>query len=756
MSSHINAEHIARALGNGKEFQNGQPGSWNTCCPAHNDDGPSLTVTDGDGGRLVVYCHAKCSQTEVIDALKKLRLWPTGSGQRPPREWVVLPFAPSTAPRVTTMQHPRLGAATSVWQYKDTDGRLVGHAGRFNLPNGKKEMSFLAWCRDPKNGKEQWAWKSFQKPRVLYRGEYLKDNPKLPVLVVEGEKTVDAAVPMFEDHVVVSWPGGGKAVKYANWEVLAGREVVIWPDNDDPGRKSASTIAEILLTLGCHVRIVDVPKELIKERQNDGWDLADPVPDNVTIDIYGLVRLAPQYTATSGDVIERYNQQFALVLIGDKTAIAWEKPSSDPDKPPGFIDITFIAPAAFNQLFGNEYVALGRREESAPKYWLGHERRRTYTGVVFSPGRETGRDYNLWRGFSYEPYPDGDFSLFDEHIRENVAQGDESLYNWVWAWFAQIVQHPSTIVGTSLSLRGNMGAGKTVVGQHMGALYPQHYVLVDDPRYVIGQFNAHMASTLLLHADEAFFAGDPRHAGRLKGMVTSKTNRIEKKGIDSFEVKNHQRLFITTNSNWVLPAGWDERRAAILDVGDGKKQNRPYFLAMENQLLNGGYEGLLHHLMNLDLSTIDVGVIPHTAALHDQKVHSLESVPRFWYECLWNGEIIPGKYLGWPDEIPTELLYTAYLDRAIKWGDRRRVSDIQFGKELKLLTPDGALNRTKITHKFMDQAGFTQSARAWGYRLPPLAACRLSFDAALRSKTAWPAEMDDAVVEQAKKDAIPF
>ena len=743
----LNAEYIARALGNGKEFANGQVGSWNTCCPAHNDDGPSLTVTDGIGGKLVVFCHAKCEQAAVVDALKKLRLWPTGSGQRPPREWVVLPYAPDNAPKITTMQHPRLGTATFVWQYRDADNRVVGYAGRFDLPNGKKEMSFLTWCRDPKTNKEQWAWKSYLKPRPLYLGQDLVARSREPVLVVEGEKTADAAKTLFPDWVVVSWPGGGKAVKYANWKPLVGRDVVIWPDNDDAGRKSAATIGEILLQDGAtSVKVVDVPLAL-----GDGWDLADKVPDNVIIDIHAMVRQAPSFGGSGKDIVDRYNEQFALTLIGDKAVVIWEKQD---DFNPLLVVPDYVSVTAFGQIFGNEFVQLGKQEVPAPKYWMSHERRRTYHGVVFEPGRATRNKYNLWRGFAFEPDPNGDWSHFDAHLRENVASGNESLYNWIMAWFAQIVQQPDYLPGTSLALRGNMGSGKTVVGQHMGALFPQHYVYIDDNRYLTGQFNAHMAQSILLHADEAFFAGDPRHAGRLKGMVTARTNRIEKKGIDSFEVNNYQRLFISTNSSWVLPAGWDERRSAVIDVSDGKKQDRPYFREMERQMKDGGFEGLLYHLMNLDLSTIDVGVIPQTSALHDQKVHSLESSARFWYECLWNGEICPGKYLGWPDEISTETIYSSYLDRSIKWGERRRVSEIQFGKDLKMMAPDGALNRVKISHKVMRADGFSETVRGWGYRLPSLEACRQSFDAALQFHTEWPTEDGQEVLPI--KDQVPF
>ncbi len=39
-------------------------------CPAHKDRTPSLSVSDGPGGKLLVHCHAGCSQEDVWAALK--------------------------------------------------------------------------------------------------------------------------------------------------------------------------------------------------------------------------------------------------------------------------------------------------------------------------------------------------------------------------------------------------------------------------------------------------------------------------------------------------------------------------------------------------------------------------------------------------------------------------------------------------------------------------------------------------------------
>ncbi len=60
----MNAEELTRALG-GKWH-----GSYGTArCPAHQDKTPSLSIREGDGGRLLTFCHARCSAEAVWGAL---------------------------------------------------------------------------------------------------------------------------------------------------------------------------------------------------------------------------------------------------------------------------------------------------------------------------------------------------------------------------------------------------------------------------------------------------------------------------------------------------------------------------------------------------------------------------------------------------------------------------------------------------------------------------------------------------------------
>jgi putative DNA primase/helicase len=65
---------LARCLGGKKARPAGR--GWLTCCPAHDDRNPSLSLSVGNNGVFVFHCHAGCAQTRVLRALISLGLWP--------------------------------------------------------------------------------------------------------------------------------------------------------------------------------------------------------------------------------------------------------------------------------------------------------------------------------------------------------------------------------------------------------------------------------------------------------------------------------------------------------------------------------------------------------------------------------------------------------------------------------------------------------------------------------------------------------
>jgi putative DNA primase/helicase len=66
----MTAESIAKALGGHRVGA-----TWMARCPAHEDRKPSLSVSSGKDGKVLVRCHASCDQERVISALRARGLW---------------------------------------------------------------------------------------------------------------------------------------------------------------------------------------------------------------------------------------------------------------------------------------------------------------------------------------------------------------------------------------------------------------------------------------------------------------------------------------------------------------------------------------------------------------------------------------------------------------------------------------------------------------------------------------------------------
>ena len=113
----MSARTIARALG-GRRVGT----TWKARCPAHEDREPSLSIKDGDDGRVLVRCHAGCDQERVIATLRSRGLW-TENG---PRRFIL------PAPRAAATSQPdrddakRSRSALAIWQSAiSADGSLV-------------------------------------------------------------------------------------------------------------------------------------------------------------------------------------------------------------------------------------------------------------------------------------------------------------------------------------------------------------------------------------------------------------------------------------------------------------------------------------------------------------------------------------------------------------------------------------------------------------------------------------------------------
>jgi putative DNA primase/helicase len=199
----VTAERIASAL---PKCRKSGPG-YVACCPAHDDNNPSLSITERDGKPLV-RCHAGCSQEAVIHALKLLSLWPEREFQSD-------------------------GDIEAVYSYTDEQGNLLYQVVR---KAGKK---FLQRRPDGAGG---WVWRKHPQ-QVLYHLPEVLENPI--IFLVEGER--DAETLREYGFVATTNAGGANAPWPPHFtDALREREVILIPDNDHAGRQRVLRIARAL------------------------------------------------------------------------------------------------------------------------------------------------------------------------------------------------------------------------------------------------------------------------------------------------------------------------------------------------------------------------------------------------------------------------------------------------------------------------------------------------------------------------------
>ncbi len=283
--------------------RNGQ--GWVGLCPAHGDTSPSLSISQGDDGRVLLHCHGGCKTKDIVAALglEMKDLFPpraaSRAAARPARKVKARTVHASFDEAVAVGERVTGGEYIAHWAYPGDVLRAV----RFDLPGtdgdtGKPDKKVLP-MHSAAGG-----WVIGDPPGLLplYRGDELPAAGS--VVVTEGEKCCDVAWNVGLPAVTSSH--GHQSAKKSDWKPLAGREVVILPDHDDAGHKYAEDVAAILikLTPPAVVKIVDLP-DLAEKGDIVDWigpdgPMMDRSNEQIIEVVMALAAKAPYWTQPTG------------------------------------------------------------------------------------------------------------------------------------------------------------------------------------------------------------------------------------------------------------------------------------------------------------------------------------------------------------------------------------------------------------------------------------------------------------------------
>lgn len=512
--------------------------------------------------------------------------------------------------------------------------------------------------------------------------------------------------------------------------------VIVQGSHPDETKKGDNSRSAWVFDVCCQLARADVPDEVIFSVLTDpDFGISESVLEKGSnAERYALRQIERAKEDAINPALRMLNERHAVISnIGGKCRVVEEVM----DRVLGRTRLTRQSFEDFRNRYMNQSVVVGMDDKNRPitvpmgAWWLKQEARRQYDTIVFAPGHEVTGSYNLWKGFAFRSMPGEKHQAFLDHVLNNICSGNQEYYKYLIGWMARAVQQPDSPGQVAVVMRGRMGTGKGVFWKVFGSLFGRHYMQVTDPKHLVGNFNSHLRDCVVLFADEAFYAGDKKHESILKAIITEDHVVVEAKGVDAESSPNYLHVGMSSNSRWVIPAGMDERRYFVLDVGDNKRQDFAYFKSLAAVMADGGSENLLHFLLTYDLEGFNVRDMPKTEALQEQKLYSLDPEEEWWYDILINGQLLDIHH-GWETEVVCQDLQDAFYERMKTVGVQRRASPTALGKFLQRVLPPGYPKSYQkfVEREVMEDGGWTRKVktRPRHYGFPTLDECRRHFE----------------------------
>ena len=190
----------------------------------------------------------------------------------------------------------------------------------------------------------------------------------------------------------------------------------------------------------------------------------------------------------------------------------------------------------------------------------------------------------------YKPKKDIDFtkSILYNHLYTQFFNSDEGELNHFLDHIADIIQDPGNIKGTAHLFISKQGSGKGTLTKFMERLLGiSNVVVLQDPEtYFNTNFNTSSTNKLLKVFEELSVGGSAyKNYNKLKGEITSDTERVEPKGINAYNIKHCARYWFYTNHELgSLYIEGDDRRFTIHKVKDTYANNVEYFTPINKEI----------------------------------------------------------------------------------------------------------------------------------------------------------------------------
>ena len=465
--------------------------------------------------------------------------------------------------------------------------------------------------------------------------------------------------------------------------------------------------------LACELHRMGFTEAEVREQVHD-FNLARCVPplDRSTVE----TKVKSAWSYNTADAARNAKQRahfekYFLVKVGKRTEVGFFDLSGRGDPLESYL-IT-----GFRDMHADKWIKTRGKRALLADLWRVNPLTPKFEKVVFHPGRsDTNGVLNLWRGWKYAPQK-GDCSKYLDLVRHIVCQGNSEFYDYLLKWMAHGVQKPHEKPEVCVVVLGPQGTGKSTFAQGYANLFDPYMFTADKTDHYTGEFNRHLATAIMVVAEEATCSKNKEAHDTLKRMITGGT--ITDRGMyeNAHEIDSYHRFIVCSNETWVVQAAKEERRFFVLGISSDHYEDLQYFSAIQDQLKNGGYQALMYHLLNeIDLTGFNPRSCPKTEWLDRQKEFSMPTWERFLVDELKDGALC--------ENVFKDDLKMRYSD-AVKGGDLPWKTFCRKLEEIFKL--DGGRHQTRRS----------DGSRVSAWRFPELEQGRLLMEQYLGRKVQW-------------------
>jgi hypothetical protein len=237
--------------------------------------------------------------------------------------------------------------------------------------------------------------------------------------------------------------------------------------------------------------------------------------------------------------------------------------------------------------------------ESLDKFYFIDDQNKNHK-LTWNPNKDkiftdTKVDYfNEYTPIKYQGIDHGkDLSLIYNHIKHCLCSDNEPVYNYFISVIADMIRNPGRKLPICIVMNGEGGVGKSFLFDKLFRhLFGDMYGVRSNK--ISGKFNRELENKVCFLIEELSHQDNKNEGNIIKDMISNPKIRIERKGIDSYEVENCIRFFICSNGDWSvrIENNNSSRRYLVCDVTSEIPDNE-YFGKL-SELIKGdkrkGYE----------------------------------------------------------------------------------------------------------------------------------------------------------------------